>query len=152
LIDAKEGDMGTLVGFVAGYILGARQGPEGHAKLRQAIETLLGTPEFKALVERGLVLSELMTGGGRAAREGSNGANGQSRGLLEPGQLQATWRTIADSETFQSVVATGLSMPGDLFERGKTLLDERRGRSNGSRDTSYRRPRGRGPGAAVRDT
>jgi hypothetical protein len=31
--------MGALAGFILGYYLGAKQGPEGYAQLRQALET-----------------------------------------------------------------------------------------------------------------
>ncbi len=135
--------MSTLLGFVVGYVVGARQGPEGYARIRQKIDALLDSPELRMVVERGAELSEMLTG----ARNGSNGeqddrgngaGNGardgvsmvdQLKGLLDgTGQLRATFQTIADSELVQTVLASGLSFASDLFDRGKAMLDERWGR------------------------
>ncbi len=135
--------MSTLLGFVVGYVVGARQGPDGYARIRQKIDAMLDSPELRALVDRGAELSELLTSarnGGNGQRDGheSGARNGaadgvtvvdQLRSLLDGnGQLRATWQTIADSELVQTVVATGLSFAGDLFDRGKAMLDERWGR------------------------
>lgn len=115
--------MGALVGFVVGYVLGARQGPETNARLRQAVDAVLGSPEFKAMVDRGAELSRSFTGGSA----GANG-NGQGERMLA-GNGQTGWRAIAESEAVQTALATGLSFASDLFERGMAMLQERRGRS-----------------------
>lgn len=118
--------MGALVGFVVGYMLGAKQGPDGYAKLRQTVDTVLGSPEFKAMVERGLDLSALL-GFQRDGKAGANGAAGQLKALLEHnGEMGSSWRTIADSETVKSLVAGGLSLASGLLERGMAFLGERR--------------------------
>ncbi|HWM85382.1 MAG TPA: hypothetical protein VNO33_06075 [Kofleriaceae bacterium] len=116
--------MGALVGFVVGYVLGARQGPETNARLRQAVDSVLGSPEFKAMVDRGAELSRRFTGGPAGAK-----GNGQSDGMPGGNGQTVGWRAIAESEAVQTALATGLSFASDLFDRGMAMLQERRGRS-----------------------
>ncbi|HKE16631.1 MAG TPA: hypothetical protein VKB80_17280 [Kofleriaceae bacterium] len=131
--------MGALVGFIVGYVVGARQGPEGYARLREAIGTILESSQFAALIEQGHQFADTLTSGaGRNGHDGHDGHDGAGRAgapdlaggiraLVEGnGQLAATWRTIADSQVVQNLVATGLSFAGDLFDRGKAMLEERR--------------------------
>ena len=105
--------MGALVGFVLGYMVGAKQGPEGYARLRDAIHTILTSAQLKDVVERGAGLSELFPSRNGDSRD-SDGGGG--------------WRAFAESEAVQSIVAGGLSMAGSLLERGLAMLGERRGR------------------------
>jgi hypothetical protein len=44
--------MGAFAGFVLGYVVGARHGPEGYEKLLAAWQTVRDAPEVKALLER----------------------------------------------------------------------------------------------------
>ncbi len=135
--------MSTLLGFVVGYVVGARQGQEGYARIRQKIDAMLDSPELRMVVERGAELSEMLTGArngssghrdGRESGAGNGARDGvsmidQLKGLLDGnGQLRATFQSIADSELVQTVLASGLSFAGDLFDRGKAMLDERWGR------------------------
>lgn len=41
--------MGGLVGFVVGYYLGARDGPERLEELRRSLDEILASQEFRAL-------------------------------------------------------------------------------------------------------
>jgi hypothetical protein len=126
--------MGTLLGFVVGHALGARRGEDGHAGWKQAIDRVLDSPELKALVDRGAALTEQL-GGARDGSAGDSGIGDRARALFEgDGRIRASWRDIADSDTLQTIVATGLSFVGDLFDRGKALLEERGGRGSHRRD------------------
>jgi hypothetical protein len=101
--------MGALAGFILGYYLGAKQGPEGYAQLRQALETILASPEVKALLERVPFLHA--TGG--------NG-NGAPRGeVSEAGKLTAVFRALAESEAIQSLLAGGVDFARSLLSRGR---------------------------------
>jgi hypothetical protein len=82
--------MGTISGFVLGYVLGAKQGPEGYAKLRAAWETIRDAPEVKALLER------MPT------------AAGTSSSMID---------AVTSSPTVQSLVSTGLALANDIVER-----------------------------------
>jgi hypothetical protein len=42
--------MGTLVGFIFGYVVGAKAGPEGYQKLRDAWQEILASDEWQGLV------------------------------------------------------------------------------------------------------
>jgi hypothetical protein len=48
--------MGTLLGFVVGYVMGARAGPEGLDALVESARGLAATPEVKGLISGGLGL------------------------------------------------------------------------------------------------
>jgi hypothetical protein len=97
--------MGALTGFMLGYVLGARQGPEGYAKLRAAWDTIREAPEVKALLDRVPSLGEV------AAT-----ASASSSGVVD---------AVASSPAVQSLVSTGLALANDLVERGLAILNER---------------------------
>jgi hypothetical protein len=99
--------MGALAGFILGYYLGAKQGPEGYAQLRQAMETILAAPEVKALLERVPFL--------HTARGNGNGAHRDEGG---EGGLAGLVRALAGSEAIQSLVAGGLDFARGLLQRG----------------------------------
>ena len=100
--------MGALAGFILGYYLGAKQGPEGYAQLRQAMETILAAPEVKALLERVPFLHTARGGNGNGAHRDEGGEGG----------LAALFRALAGSEAIQSLVAGGLDFARGLLQRG----------------------------------
>jgi hypothetical protein len=100
--------MGAMAGFILGYIVGMKQGPEGYAKLRQALDDVLGSPDAKALLERVPFLSGNLTGGGA----GHNGSPGLDLG--------AAVRAVAESDALQALVAGGLDLARGLLERVTT--------------------------------
>ena len=108
--------MGALAGFVLGYVLGAKQGPEGYAKMRQAWETILGAPEVKALLERAPSLADKGT-------DAAGGVLAKLKTIVEGNeQLGAAWQTLAANETLHSLVASGLTLAGGVLERGMALV------------------------------
>ena len=48
--------MGTLLGFVVGYVMGARAGPEGFDTLVASARNIATTPEVKGLISGGFGL------------------------------------------------------------------------------------------------
>jgi hypothetical protein len=108
--------MGALAGFILGYVLGMKQGPEGFAEMRTAWEQILGAPEVKALPERAPSIADLTADGG-------NGLLAHIEGLVEGNeQLAGAWRAPAGNEAVHSVVATGLTIAGGMLERGMALV------------------------------
>ena len=68
--------MGTLLGFVVGYVMGARAGPEGLRALAISAQEIASTPEVKGVIASGYRflsgvlrsdLKELTDGSGSAA-------------------------------------------------------------------------------------
>jgi hypothetical protein len=108
--------MGALAGFVLGYVVGAKQGPEGYARMREAWETILAAPEVKALLERAPTLADMGAGaaGGVLAKLKTIASGNE--------QLGAAWQTLAANETLHSLVATGLHLAGGVLERGMALV------------------------------
>jgi len=101
--------MGALAGFILGYYLGVKQGPEGYAQLRQALDGLLASPEVKSLLERVPFLT-------------ASGGKGAGRLETVPGeQVTAVFRALAESEAIQSLLARGLNFARGLLERGLKL-------------------------------
>ena len=99
--------MGALAGFILGYYVGVKQGPEGYAQLRQALATVLAAPEVKAILER---VPFLHTSGGNGAARNEEGGGGQ---------LAAVFRALADSEALQSLLAGGLDFARGLLKRNR---------------------------------
>jgi hypothetical protein len=42
--------MGTLIGFIVGYLLGTKAGDRGRAELEESVRTIRSSPEVRALV------------------------------------------------------------------------------------------------------
>jgi hypothetical protein len=65
--------MGALIGFVFGYLVGAKAGPEGLEELRKAWEVVSKSEEFQALgaTAKGFLLN-LLTQGGAACPASSS--------------------------------------------------------------------------------
>jgi hypothetical protein len=48
--------MGTLLGFIFGYVAGAQAGPQGYQKVRDAWQEIVASEEWKGLVAGGMEL------------------------------------------------------------------------------------------------
>jgi hypothetical protein len=53
--------METIIGFVAGYLAGTRDGREGMERLRRSIETIRTSPEVRKLAAEALAAAEALT-------------------------------------------------------------------------------------------
>jgi hypothetical protein len=51
--------METLIGFVAGYLAGCKDGPDGLKRLRASAAAILASDEVKRLTTEGLSLAEV---------------------------------------------------------------------------------------------
>jgi len=111
--------MGALAGFIFGYVLGMKQGPEGFAKLKKALEEVLGSPETKTILEKIPSLVNLNLGGGSNGKmaHGSTAAVGEGRLEIGPAELASMVRHFAESDAIQSIVSGGMDFARGLFDR-----------------------------------
>ena len=69
--------METIVGFVAGYLVGAREGREGLERLRSSWKAIRNSPEVRKLAGEAMTVAEM------ALRRGSGRGNlGQLSGAV----------------------------------------------------------------------
>lgn len=70
----------ALVGFALGYVVGAKEGKEGLERMIAATKTVLGSEEFKAMLEGG----QAMAGGvlKQAFEQFSGAAAGEGRNIV----------------------------------------------------------------------
>jgi hypothetical protein len=111
--------MGTFIGFMVGYVLGARAGREKYEELLLAWEALKGTAEFQALVTLGTTLL-----GSEAARENMD-------------RVRIAWEAIQSSPDFQSLLVRAMSVlerfvPKESAEPGDQSMGQRLGKLVGS--------------------
>jgi gas vesicle protein len=89
--------MGTLTGFVVGYLVGAQTGPESWKKLKDAAKQLADSEQAKAL---------------RESAEQMLHSAFQARGDGRP-----DWRVIASPELLNGLVSRGQALVSGLLER-----------------------------------
>src|SRR5262245_37952605 len=65
----EDENMGALIGFAFGYVVGAKAGPEGLEELRRAWQSISQSEEFKALIATATayVQNAFSQGGGAVA-------------------------------------------------------------------------------------
>lgn len=108
------------MGFVVGYVCGAKTGPEGYDKLRQAWKTVAGSKEFQSVVASATAMVP------EVAQQGREVFAEQLKGLTEgKGRLGEAWRTVPSSKEFQSLRASGTALIEGLVAQGKTVVSER---------------------------
>jgi hypothetical protein len=124
--------MGTLVGFVFGYVVGAKAGPEGYQKLRDAWEEILASDEWKGLVSTATAfVQNALARGGTALTEqmeataSGNGELGQAwRRITGDGDLMEAWTAISESGALQHLLSSGMELLGGVLEQGRAVLRE----------------------------
>ena len=100
--------MGTLTGFVLGYVVGAQTGPDTWKRVREAAQQLADSEQGKALRE--------------SARQMLHSA------LQTMGDGRPDWRAIANRELLTGVVSRGQALLSGLVDRGSTVAEELRQR------------------------
>jgi hypothetical protein len=125
--------MGALIGFILGYSLGVKAGPEGYERLRQAWQEISNSEEFKGLVATGTAFLENMLAQGQAnlagqiaEMSGSNGGGLQQaiQKMSGNGDLLDAWNRISSSDQFRNLVANGMAIVGGVLEQGATVLSD----------------------------
>jgi len=117
--------MGALAGFIFGYVLGMKQGPEGYARLKKALEEVLGSPETKTILEKLPSLMNFNLAGGAHGKmaygststTGAVGTVGEGRLEIGPAELVSMVRHFAESDAIQSIVSGGMDFARGIFDR-----------------------------------
>lgn len=122
--------MGALAGFVVGYLLGARSGPEGLEQLAKAWEAISASDEFQGA--RAMALGYLQTlvaqGGGELGAQLRTLVAGQGdllKGLGDDQVLMEAWSKLSASQEFQALLASGTAMLGGVLAQGTASLTPR---------------------------
>ena len=124
--------MGALLGFMLGYVLGAKEGPDRFDELRKAWETIINSEEFKGMIATGTsifqstfeegklsvaeTLGSMLSGNGHLA-ETIMGFSG-NRPLMD------AWQTLSKSPEVQALIANGVAMIGGLMMQGRSAMRE----------------------------
>jgi len=80
--------METIVGFVAGYLAGSRDGRDGVKRLRESVQAIISSPEAKRLAGQAMTVAEIA---GRRAMAGRSF-----------GSLSDTVGTVTDTLTHRA--------------------------------------------------
>ena len=73
--------METIFGFVAGYLAGAQDGPEGLKWLRASLKAIVNSSEMRKLAGEALTIGESVAR--RAASQGLGGLGGSVGGVAD---------------------------------------------------------------------
>ena len=94
--------MGGLVGFLLGYYVGAKDGPQRLEQLLQSAQDILKSTEFQALQMSIMTLAQQTLGQLQQNVTPQPGSDAMSAG--------AAWKVISESPEFRGLVATGASL------------------------------------------
>jgi hypothetical protein len=122
--------MGTLVGFIFGYVVGARAGPEGYQKLRDAWQEIVASDEWKGLVATAtaFVQNALAQGGAvvgeqlQATMSGEGDLAQAWRKMTGDGDLMDAWSAISESGALQHLLSSGMELLDGVLEQGRAVL------------------------------
>jgi hypothetical protein len=119
--------MGAVLGFVMGYVLGAKEGPERFEELRKAWETIVNSEEFQGLLNTGtsLFMSAVQSGktsvgdalGGLFSGDGQLGETLSSFSNNVP--LMDAWKTLSKSPEIQSMILSGVGILGGMMMQAR---------------------------------
>jgi hypothetical protein len=124
--------MGTLSGFIFGYLAGVQAGPEGHQKLRDAWQEIVASEEWKGLVATATAfVQNALARGGEALGEqlqataSGDGELGQAwRKITGDGELLEAWTAISESGGLHHLLSSGMELLGGVLEQGRAVLRE----------------------------
>jgi len=113
--------MGALIGFVFGYVVGAKAGPEGLEELRRAWQTIVQSEELKglaatvttfvqgALAQSGEAVAEQL---GRLTAGNGDVVGETLRRMSGGGDLLAALRRLTESPELRELVSAGTALVG----------------------------------------
>lgn len=114
--------MKTLLGFAAGYVLGARTGQQGLEELRKAWQEILASDEVRGLLAllKAHAQDALAQAGGSLAQDLRDAGQGkgpfaEALGGLGSADLLASWSRLAESEEVRKLVANGSALLGGVL-------------------------------------
>jgi len=77
----EEEVMAIIIGFVMGYVVGTRAGPDGFAEVAEAVRTISASEEVRDLVQAGLSVAGDLLGRGGQLLGGEPSGSRSSTGL-----------------------------------------------------------------------
>lgn len=122
--------MGPLAGFIVGYLLGAKAGPESVEQLRKAWESISASEEFQGMsaMALGYLQNILSQGGGELASQIQSLVAGNGDVLKALGDsdesLMAVWSKLSTSQEFQMLLASGTAMLGGMLAQGTAAFSQ----------------------------
>jgi hypothetical protein len=124
--------MGALIGFIFGYVVGAKAGPEGYERLREAWQTISESDEWKGLVATATAfVQNAVTEGGEGIVQrleetvAGHGEVGEAwRKLTGDGDLARAWSAISESDAVQEVLSGGIALLGNVLEQGRSAFEK----------------------------
>ena len=124
--------MGVLIGFLFGYVVGAKAGPEGYERMREAWQTITESDEFRGLVATAtaFVQNALAQGGAAVSEQLEAAASGDGpfgdtwRKLTGDGDLAKMVDALTESGAVQELLSGGVALLGGMLERGKTAFEQ----------------------------
>jgi hypothetical protein len=73
--------METILGFVVGYLAGARDGDGGIERLRTSVKAIIASPEARKLAGEAMTIAEIVAR--RASSQGLSGLGGSAGGVAD---------------------------------------------------------------------
>lgn len=124
--------MGALIGFIIGYALGTKAGPERVEELKRAFADISKSPEFRGLLDTGrtLVQSAVKEGGQalaeqlRALAQGRGELGEAWQRLSANDQLAQAWAQISSSEELR-LVSSGSALLGSVLQQVQRAREPR---------------------------
>jgi hypothetical protein len=124
--------MGAVLGFMLGYVLGAKEGPEHFEELRKAWQTIVNSEEFQGMLNTGTALFMSTVQNGKAsiaeALGGLLSGDGQLGETLSSfsnnGALMDAWKTLSKSPEIQSTILSAVGMLGGLMMQRRAKQSE----------------------------
>jgi len=117
--------MGALIGFIFGYVVGAKTGPEGLEELRKAWDAVSRSEEFQGLLAAatGYAQTLLARGGASLAGqiqsiESGDGELAKVLAAVEGTGVGGAWARIWETQEFQALLASSTAVIGSLLAQG----------------------------------
>ncbi len=114
--------MGALIGFMFGYVVGTKAGPEGLEELRKAWNVVSRSDEFQGLLAAATAYVQNLLAHGGATLAGQMQSMGSGNGELakmiaavDGAGVGAAWTRISETQEFQALLASGPAMIGNLL-------------------------------------
>ena len=114
--------MGALIGFMFGYVVGAKAGPEGLEELRKAWDVVSRSDEFQGLLAAATAyVQNLLAQGGTSlagqmqSMASGNGELAKMIAAIDGAGVGAAWTRISETQEFRALLASGTAMIGNLL-------------------------------------
>ena len=123
--------MGSLAGFIVGYLIGAKNGADSVEELRKAWAVVSSSDEFQAMsgMAMGYLQTILAQGGGELTNQIQSLVSGNGDVLKALGDsdesLMAVWAKVSASQEFQMLLASGTAMLGGMLAQGTSSFSQR---------------------------